>query len=88
MSQIEIDIHNWSKDRLVKWVIDSEDRYEMAGVSNTMASALMVQDLWVMAASFLCDTKANHIEAGIAFGNILKGMRRKVRDKDSSVSES
>lgn len=88
MSVIENDIRRWSREKLSQWVTDSMDRYEMADISESTASANMVQDLWVMAACFLVESNANYVEAGIAFGHVLKAMRSKARDQNRGVSES
>lgn len=80
-TQLEIDINDWSNEKLRQWMIDTIHRYEMADLDSHLAVINSTINLMMMLAKLLSHTTVPADEAGTKFAEIITGLRN--RDKKS-----
>ena len=80
-TQLEIDINNWSNDKLCQWMIDTIRRYEMADLDANLAVINSTINLMMMLAKLLSHTTIPADEAGAKFAESITMLRN--RDKKS-----
>lgn len=80
-TQLEIDINNWSNEKLHQWVVDTMRRYEMADLDANLAVINSTINLMMMLAKLLSHTTIPADEAGAKFARSITILRN--RDKKS-----
>lgn len=80
-TQLEIDINNWSNEKLHQWVVDTMRRYEMADLDANLAVINSTINLMMMLAKLLSHTTIPADEAGAKFAESITILRN--RDKKS-----
>lgn len=80
-TQLEIDINNWSNEKLHQWVVDTMRRYEMADLDANLGVINSTINLMMMLAKLLSHTTIPADEAGAKFAESITILRN--RDKKS-----
>jgi hypothetical protein len=80
-TQLEIDINNWSNEKLHQWVVDTVHRYQMADLDSHLGVINSTINLMMMLAKLLSHTTIPADEAGAKFAESITMLRN--RDKKS-----